>query len=447
MKMERILIVDDEPLMRRFLTETLKRKKMEVLSAENAATALQLLKMHPFDLIISDIKLPDLSGIDLLKTCKENYPSIFFILITAYASDHTAAEAMRLGAFNYLIKPFSAGAIEALIEKASQQLALIEENHFLRREIAQVHRKKFLDIIAESPFMKKILQDLSKIAKSHASVLITGESGTGKEVISQAIHFQSERSGGPFIKVNCSAIPDTLIESEFFGHEKGAFTGAINRRIGRFELSHGGTLLLDEISEIPLALQAKLLRVIQEREFERVGGTKPIQVDVRIIATSNKNMKEAIEQKHFREDLYYRLNVMPIFLPPLRNRKEDILPLADYFLERLCIENGKPTKKLSREARQKLTTYHWPGNIRELANIIERTVVMESALHILPEHIPIEFSSPPSPSPSLLTLEEVEKKHILDTLSYHNANRTKAAESLGISLRTLRNKLKLWALD
>lgn len=293
--------------------------------------------------------------------------------------------------------------------------------------------------------MKKMQCDLAKIAHSHASVMITGESGTGKEVISQAIHLQSDRAQGPFIKVNCSAIPGALIESEFFGHEKGAFTGAISRRLGRFELSHGGTLLLDEISEMPLDLQAKLLRVVQERIFERVGGNTPIHVDVRLIATSNKNMQEAVAQKHFREDLYYRLNVMPISLPPLRERKEDIIPLAEYFLERFCSENHQPIKTFSVEAHQKLLDYSWPGNIRELANIIERIVVMENTSHLLPQHVPIDLATlPPYSSALPITLAEVEKKHILATLAFHHNNRTKAAETLGISIRTLRNKLHLY---
>lgn len=306
-------------------------------------------------------------------------------------------------------------------------------------------RKSYLDIISESPFMKKMKSDLTKIAQSHASVMITGESGTGKEVISQAIHLLSDRAQGPFIKVNCSAIPGTLIESEFFGHEKGAFTGAISRRLGRFEQSHGGTLLLDEISEMPLDLQAKLLRIVQERTFERVGGNTPIHVDVRLIATSNKNMKMAVSQKTFREDLYYRLNVMPISMPPLRERKEDIIPLADYFLERFCNENHKPLKTFSSEAHQKLIHYPWPGNIRELTNIVERVVVMENALHLLPHHLPIDQHIASSASVPF-TLAEVEKKHILETLAYHHENRTKAAETLGISVRTLRNKLNLYGI-
>jgi two-component system, NtrC family, response regulator AtoC len=445
MGIERVLVVDDEALIRKFLIEILQRKKIEVIGAENGKAAFDLIKHHSFDLVISDIKMPEMSGIELLKVAKQLHPQLIFILITAYASVQNAIEAMRLGAFNYLIKPFSLDTIEAMIDKAEEQFSLLEENQYLRQEISHEQRRKLDQIIAESQPMKQTLQDVAKIAKSHANVLICGESGTGKEVIAHAIHFQSARAQGPFVKVNCAAIPEALIESELFGHEKGAFTGAIQRRLGRFELADRGTLLLDEISEIPPSSQSKLLRVIQEKEFERVGGVKPVRVDVRLIATSNRNMKEAVEQKLFREDLYYRLNVMPILLPPLRERKEDILPLAEYFLERFCIDNHKPRKRLSQEARKKLTDYPWPGNIRELANIIERTVVMDSSDLILADHLAID----PSPScpivssqGALISLKEIEKRHILETLSTLHYNRTRAAEALGISVRTLRNKLK-----
>ncbi len=446
MSIERVLVVDDEALIRKFLMETLQRKKIDVMCAENGKIALDLIKQYPFDLVISDIKMPELSGIELLKAAKQLHPQLIFILITAYASVQNAIEAMRHGAFNYLIKPFSLDTVEAMIDKAEEQLVLMEENRYLRQEISQEQKKKLDQIIAESALMKQTLHDVAKIAKSQASVLICGESGTGKEVIAHAIHFQSSRSHGPFVKVNCAAIPEALIESEFFGHEKGAFTGAIQRRLGRFELADKGTLLLDEISEIPPSLQSKLLRVLQEKECERVGGIKSIQVDVRIIATSNRNMKEAVEQKLFREDLYYRLNVMPIQLPPLRERKEDILPLAEYFLERFCIDNHKPRKRLSQEARNKLIDYPWPGNIRELANIIERTVVMDSSDLILAEHLTIDpYPSCPianvAHSP-MIPLKEIEKRYILETLSALQHNRTKTAEVLGISVRTLRNKLQ-----
>lgn len=300
--------------------------------------------------------------------------------------------------------------------------------------------RKLTRVIAESPLMKKLFTDLEKIAKSCASVFINGESGTGKEVVAHAIHYQSPRVHEEFVKVNCAAIPEALLESEFFGHERGAFTGAISRRLGRFELANRGTLLLDEVSEIPLSLQSKLLRAVQELEFERVGGTKSIQVDVRFIATSNRDMKEAIEKKTFREDLYYRLNVVPVYLPPLRDRREDIIPLAEYFLLQ-----HSPDKTLTFEAKQQLQAYSWPGNIRELANLIERTVVMSSGALIAPEHLALEGPTLIKVEKELLTLRELEKRHILDALAAHRQNRTQTAKALGISVRTLRNKLNEYA--
>lgn len=450
MPIEKVLIVDDEPLMRSFLVETLQRKKLDVAFAENGKKGLELIKKSAFDLLISDIRMPELSGIELLKAAKEINPQIIVILTTAYATIENAVEAMRLGAFNYLLKPFAPETIEALIEKAEEQMALIQENDFLRQEISHQSLAKKHHIIAESPIMKKILRDVAKIAKSNASVFISGESGTGKEVIAQAIHFSSGRLNGPFIKVNCAAIPESLIESEFFGHEKGAFTGAIQKRIGRFELADKGTLLLDEISEVPLSVQSKLLRAVQEQEFERVGGTKPLHVDVRFISTSNRQMKEAIDQKLFREDLYYRLNVVPIKLPPLRERKEDILPLASYFLQRLSLENEKAPKQLSADAQKMLTDYSWPGNIRELANVIERAVVMNSSGTLTADELSLDGASCPvklSPQPTpykQMTLQELEKQHILETLALCNQNRTRAASALGISIRTLRNKLNTY---
>ncbi|HEY2810969.1 MAG TPA: sigma-54 dependent transcriptional regulator [Rhabdochlamydiaceae bacterium] len=299
-------------------------------------------------------------------------------------------------------------------------------------------------LIAENPLMRKIFEDVGTLAKSTASVFISGESGTGKEVIAQEIHRQSHRAKQAFIKVNCAAIPGSLLESEFFGHEKGSFTGAIQRRIGRFELADKGTLLLDEISEIPLELQPKLLRAVQEMEFERVGGSQPIQVDVRLISTSNRSMKQAIEQKLFREDLYYRLNVVPIYLPTLRDRREDIIPLAEYFLQRLCGENGKRSKNFTPEAKKMLMDYPWPGNIRELANVVERTVVMHGENSIDCLHVQFDISPTQTAPffPAGLTLKELEKNWILRTLEREKNNKTRTAHVLGISVRTLRNKLK-----
>lgn len=444
MTIERILVVDDELPLRNFLAETLKRKKFEVTTAENGKKALALLKENSFDMVITDLKLPDLTGIDLLRKVKENSPETMVIIITAYGSIENAVEAMRLGAFHYLIKPFSPDAIEAIIDKAKEHNALQHENQYLRQQISTKGSHVSPQIIAESPIMKQILGQVINVAKSNASVFIHGESGTGKEVISQAIHQNSLRSGKPFIKVNCAAVPETLMESEFFGHEKGAFTGANARHLGRFELANGGTLLLDEITETPPGLQAKLLRATQEQEFERVGGTKPVQVDVRLISTSNRDMKEAIAEKKIREDLYYRLNVIPIHIPALRERKEDIIPLAEYFLEKMVKDNKKSQKKLTQKAAQKLLDYAWPGNVRELANLMERAVVLDEGTTITPEHIMLEnvmTKSESAPIQTGTTLQELEKKLIIETLHSQKNDQNKAAEILGISLRKLRSKI------
>lgn len=454
MSIEKVLIIDDELIIRNFLAETLRRKHYEVMTAESGHSALKLIEHHAFDLVITDMKMPDMSGLEVIKKTKELSPSTLVIVMTAFGSIENAVEAMRLGAFNYLVKPFSPDAIEAMIEKADQHASIIQENSYLRQHAAPGGSNPINRIVYESPIMKKIMEEVKKIAKSHSSVLISGESGTGKEVVAHAIHMNSLRAEQPFIRVNCAAIPDTLIESEFFGHEKGAFTGAVNKRIGRFELANEGTLLLDEISEIPLALQSKLLRVVQEQELERVGGTKLVKVDVRLISTSNQDMKKAIQEKTFREDLYYRLNVVPVFLPPLRDRREDIVPLAVYFIEKYCLENHKLKKTMTPEAEKKLLSYDWPGNIRELGNIIERSIVMDDeavidAEHLLLEIVPKETKKTKelSPSPTQIhlpvgiKLEELEKQFIEQTLQAQNQNKTKTAEVLGISIRTLRNKL------
>lgn len=463
MTIEKILIVDDETIVRNFLAETLRRKHFDITTAENGQKAIAILKDTVFDMVITDMKMPDLTGIDLLKKIKELSPSTIVVVITGFGSIENAVEAMRHGAFNYLIKPFSPDTIEALIEKAQEHTSLLAENSYLRQQISSGNSRSPTKVIAESEAMKQILADVAQVAKSNASVFIQGESGTGKEVIAQTIHQNSPRANRTFIKVNCAAIPETLIESEFFGHEKGAFTGANARRLGRFELANGGTLLLDEITEIPITVQAKLLRAIQEQEFERVGGTKPVKVDVRLISTSNRDIKEAIAQKVLREDLYYRLNVVPIFLPPLRERAEDIIPLAEYFLQKISQENHRKCKTLSVEAAKKLLAYNWPGNTRELANIMERAVVMDSGNEVTTSHIFIN-SNPindvlsktgmrgelKDQSDSNLvgtTLEELEKKLIIETLAAHKNNQTKAAETLGISTRTLRNKIVTYKLE
>jgi len=422
----KILVQDEDGLIAHLLDTG------HITTAKNSQSATALLQENSYDLVICE-------ELDVLRAAKEICPYMPVAIITSVATVGGAVEAMRQGAFDYLTRPVSPLQLEQLLDRAEQQAALKEEAAL--KGITE-------EIMAESPIMKQVLSDIAKVAKSSASVFICGESGTGKEVIAHAVHYHSPRAPKPFIKVNCAAIPETLIESEFFGHEKGSFTGAVDRRLGRFELAHQGTLLLDEISEVPLGLQAKLLRVVQEQEFERVGGVKPIKVDVRLISTSNRNMKETIEQKLFREDLYYRLNVVPIHLPPLRERKEDILSLAEFFLERFCLENRKRRKKFSQGAKAKLLSYRWPGNIRELANIVERTVVMDVGDWIEGDHLRLESQpilSCPVPEASGLTLADLEKRHILETLAANGNNRTRAAKALGISIRTLRNKLHTYS--
>lgn len=454
MAIDKILVVDDEVIVRNFLAETLRRKNIEVTTAENGTKAIALVKENCYDMVITDMKMPDITGIDVLRKVKEISPTTITVVITAFGSIENAVEAMRLGAFNYLIKPFSPDTIEAVVEKAREHLSLLEENQYLRQQLSQGDSRTAQKIIGESLVMKKILAEVVQIAKSNASVFINGESGTGKEVIASAIHYNSLRADQPFIKVNCAAVPETLIESEFFGHEKGSFTGANARRLGRFELANKGTLLLDEVTEIPLGLQAKLLRVIQEHEFERVGGTRPVKVDVRLISTSNRDIKESIAQKLFREDLFYRLNVVPIYLPPIRERCEDILPLAEYFIQKSALENHREKKTLTPEAKKKLLSYNWPGNIREIANVIERAVVIDTNSEITPEHLYIESGQFPKLGiqkaetglenktlPQGMTLQELEKRLIIETLQAQHNNRTRTAEALGISIRTLRNKL------
>jgi len=457
MSIEKILIVDDDRLVRNFIVEALSAKNIEVYTAENGTKALAMVKEMSFDLVITDMKMTDLTGLELLCKVKEISPNTLVVVITGFGSIENAVEAMKMGAFHYLIKPFSLETIETVIDKARNHFAAATESPSMWQQPKSSPSANSVNIIGESPAIKKIIADMPRIAKSNANIFISGESGTGKEVIAHAIHYNSLRAHKPFIKVNCAAIPDTLVESEFFGHEKGAFTGANAKRIGRFELANGGSLLLDEVTEIPLMLQAKLLRAVQEHEFERVGGSKPVKVDVRLISTSNRDMKEAIDQKKMREDLYYRLNVVPIYLPPLRERKEDILPLAVYFLEKICKENhADNTKQFSPEAKAKLLHYSWPGNVRELANIIERAVVMDQGNTIAPEHLyidSIESQVAPSSASQQLSLtvgtslRELEKLLIIETLHSQQNNRTRTAEILGISLKTLRNKLQEYQLD
>jgi len=437
----KILVVDDDNLIKDFLKESLSRLNHQVDLASSGDEALDKIKRTEYDIILSDIRMPKMSGMELLKATRKFSPYAKIMLMTAYGTIENAVEAMKLGAFDYIQKPFSVDDIEIKIRKALDYKKLEWENRLLKSEISGKY--KFENIVGKSPQMKKIFELVEVVANSRSSVLLTGESGTGKELIAKAIHYNSPRKDGPFVKINCAALPEGLMESELFGHEKGAFTGAIRLTHGRFELADEGTLLLDEISEIPLSLQSKLLRVLQEKEFERVGSGQPIQVDVRIISTTNQNLKERIEKGKFREDLFYRLNVIPIHIPPLREKKEDIIPLAEHFLRKYNLENNRFIKGISEQVFEMFMEYFWPGNIRELENFIERAVVTAKGKVLVPDDFPKEifFKKELNKLGVGNTLEEVEKSLILNTLEACAGNKTKAAEILRISTRTLRNKL------
>jgi two-component system response regulator AtoC len=401
-------------------------------------------------LVIVDLRLQDGSGLDLLKQLKQLSPKCHGVLMTGYATMETAVEAIRIGLFDYLIKPILPQQLDLVLQRLESLRQLESENLYLRQhqqnEVAPSGSGNI--VWGRSSLMQDILEMVKKVAQTQATVLIQGESGTGKEVVAHAVVEHSARAQKPFVKVNCAAVPETLLESEFFGHEKGAFTGAVQRREGRFETANGGTLLLDEIAEIPLSLQVKLLRVLQEREFERVGGNKTIRVDVRLIASTNRDLQEAVRQGHFREDLFYRLNVVPISLPPLRLRGTDLDDLVDYFVAHFARKHGKTVRGVSPRAMERLRAYRWPGNVRELQNTLERAVIMANS--DAPVEVP-EFALPEKApfgtmnvADKLPTVDEMERKLIGHMLLQTNNNKTRAADNLAISLRTLRNKLRAY---
>lgn len=448
-KTAKVLVVDDEKLISDMLFEVLKKKNFDVSIANSGKAALDKLKSENYDLIITDLYLPDLSGMEILKSAKKVDPKTGVIMITAHSSVESAVEAMRVGAYDYVTKGSSLNEIEVTVDKFFSYQNLVNENELLKSELR--HRHGIESMVGTSPKMKNIFETVEMVAQSNATVLIQGASGTGKELIARAIHSLSNRRDQPFIKTNCAAIPEGLVESELFGHEKGAFTGAIRSTKGRFELADGGTLLLDEISEIKPSLQAKLLRVLQEKEFEKVGNPRPVQVDVRVIATTNRDLQEEIRKGNFREDLYYRLNVVRILLPPLKERKEDIPLLVEHFVERYAAENGRNISGVDEEAMLRLINYDWPGNVRELENAIERAVVVCRDQVIRTKHLFLDAEVPkdkdadvkqtPLFLPSNVTLKQLEQEIILKTLKEQGGNRTWTAKKLGISVRTLRNKL------
>jgi DNA-binding NtrC family response regulator len=464
MPIEKILVLEDDMIVRKNLEQQLRQRRYDVCGTETLAEAQEALSKDTFDLMIMDVRLPDGEGTELLRELNSRAHKPLIVMISAFATVESAVDCMRQGAFDYLIKPFSNEQLEFTLKKAEDFTQLVKVNQYLSSEEDE---ESGYELLGQSSAMEQLRQLIRKVARTEATVLIQGESGTGKELVARALYRQSPRSAAPFIKVNCAAIPENLIESEFFGHEKGAFTGALNKREGRFELAHGGTILLDEISEISPPVQAKLLRVLQERELERVGGNRTIKVDVRVIATTNRQLEESVERKEFRQDLFFRLNVVPMPVPPLRARREDVPALVEHFMRRFSRKHGVKIREITPACLSQLVSHTWPGNVRELQNVVERAVILSGDSGCLePEHLGmgmgVPFSSAPivaAPTPAaaapqvasageeFITLDELERRHILTGLERCGGNRTRAAQLLGISVRTLRNKLRDYNRD
>jgi DNA-binding NtrC family response regulator len=444
MSSAKILIVDDELIMRESLAGWLERDGYEVIKAESGEECLELLLQTRFDILLVDIKMEGMSGLEVLKHIKENDPDVAIVMITAYGSISTAIEAMKNGAYDYLLKPFDPEELGILIEKIIDHQAQERENIFLREQFKE--RTRFESMIGQSSPMQDVFNMIQDVSFTESTVLITGETGTGKGLAAKAIHTTSPRCNGPFVAVNCGAIPEHLMESELFGHQRGAFTDAKETKRGRLELAHDGTLFLDEIGEISMRMQIDLLRVLEDGVFYRVGGTQPIEVDFRVITATNKDLQAAIAARMFREDLYYRLNVISFRMPPLRERKEDIPFLAEHFLTRFSQDMNKPIDTFSREALDEMMLYDWPGNVRELENAVERAVVVGKGRAILPENLPIFQGEPCLPATDK-TLKEMEKFHIHHILNETRWNIAKSAKVLGIDRSTLYGKIKRYNIQ
>jgi two-component system NtrC family response regulator len=448
MKNYNILVIDDEAAQRDVLTGYLKKKGYKIFSASSGKEGIEVTGKNPVDIILSDFKMPDLSGLDVLEQVKKINPGISFVMVTAFGTVENAVKAMHLGAFDYISKPVDLDELDLMIERIIERKNLISENQLLKTQLQERH--KISSIVSQSPKMEEVINIAARVAESKATVLITGENGTGKEVLAKAVHYLSPRNESPFVAVNVPALSQNLLESELFGHEKGAFTSAEKMKKGRFEIAHGGTIFLDEVGDIPQSLQVKLLRVLQEHQFERVGGTEKIDVDVRIIAATNQDLETKIKDSSFREDLYYRLNVVSIKIPPLRDRKEDIVLLAENFIEKFCKENDKEKLEVSKETVDVLMKYNYPGNVRELENIIERAVVLTRGKVITLNDLPMsikgfkEERALPALGEGTLTeqVETLEKQLIFDALHKSDGNQTKAGKLLGLTERNLRYKLK-----
>lgn len=453
-KSMKMLVVEDEKAQREMLEGFLIQQGFTVSSVDGGKRALDAIRAEPFDLVFLDYKMPQMNGLETLQGMRKINPELVVVMMTAYGTIETAVQAMKEGAADYLTKPIDLDELLLLIEKVSERILLQRENRELRERLRE--RYQFEQIVYASGQIEEVLNLTGRVAKSESTVLIRGESGTGKELIANVIHHASPRADRPFIKVNCTALPENLLESELFGHERGAFTGAVQRRIGRFEEAHSGSIFLDEIGDLSPSLQMKLLRVLQEREFQRVGSNQTIKTDVRVIAATNRDLEDALQRKVFREDLYYRLNVVAIFLPPLRERREDVAPLIDHFLKKYSRRDGRTVPSVSKEARDLLLQYDYPGNVRELENIIERSVVVSRSDVITAQDLPFQLRESAkearidldSGGKSLnAMLSHIERDLIMKALGKHGGVQTKAAQSLGLSERVLRYKMRKHGLS
>ncbi|HEX7523860.1 MAG TPA: sigma-54 dependent transcriptional regulator [Candidatus Deferrimicrobium sp.] len=461
-----ILVVDDEPAIRRLLADFFGSHGFEIVGVGDGQAGIDLLRQRKFDLLFLDLTMPGMGGIDVLREVKVLDIHIHSIVITGFGTIQSAVEAVRLGAYDYITKPFNLDELMITVNRVFDLMKLQKENTVLKKQIKEKYN--FKKLIGNSRRMQVLHRFIEKISDTDSTVLITGESGTGKELVAKTIHFNSSRVSEPFVPLNCGAIPRDLIESELFGHEKGAFTGAINSRVGRFELANGGTIFLDEIGELPFPLQVKLLRVVQEREFERVGGTRTIKVDVRILAATNRDLEKAVAEHTFREDLFYRLNVIPVDIPPLREREDDVLLLVNHFIGEFCRRKRRPLCKVSREASDLLCNYHWPGNVREVENAVERMIILNETGEIGVEDLPLRIVASrgnvgklqpvpavaaPADVPSYVPwtesgvdlngiLDEIEKKLIVQALKQSGGVKNKAATLLGLNRTTFLEKVK-----
>jgi two-component system response regulator PilR (NtrC family) len=455
--MKKLLIVDDEKSMREFLAIVLRKEGYYVAAVGDGESALRLLEQDIFDLVMTDMKMPGMDGLALLRAVKQLSPRTVVLMITAFASTENAVEAMRAGAYDYLTKPFQIDEVKLLIHKALDHRSLEEENRRLKEQFHDL--EGFEQLIGRSPGMQRVLELINKVADNNSNVLIFGESGTGKELVARALHSRSHRKDKPFVTINCSALPEPLLESELFGHMKGSFTGAVSNKEGLFEVAHEGTIFLDEIGDTPAAIQVKLLRVLQEKEFRRIGGTKDIHVDVRVIAATNKDLEKAIADGTFREDLYYRLDVIPIHLPPLRERRDDIPMLVEHFLGKYGRAAAVPVTGLAPGALQIITSHEWRGNVRELEHLVERAVTLSTGPLLTPDLLTVCLQRPDSAASSVITdqlppngidlesmVSQLERKLLLQALERSDGIKKRAAELLGLNFRSFRYRLEKYGI-